>query len=202
MRKAGKEPFPKIYVDGKEENVTYELAAKSQLKKIQKIWVREGFKSVYKNKKEDEDAEKRAKNLEEARKIKLIEDKSLPPATRIRITDGHSYHNKRVKVYGWVHRLRRQGQLKLYIWVFWQCFQFSNVNFLLLGKALTFITLRDGTGFLQCVLTDLLCQSYEALVLANESSVLLYGTLRKLPEGKTVSCTLNFNIRGECISQN
>ncbi|KAK6631323.1 hypothetical protein RUM44_005849 [Polyplax serrata] len=161
MRKAGKEPFPKIYVDGKEENVTYELAAKSQLKKIQKIWVREGFKSVYKNKKEDEDAEKRAKNLEEARKIKLIEDKSLPPATRIRITDGHSYHNKRVKVYGWVHRLRRQG------------------------KALTFITLRDGTGFLQCVLTDLLCQSYEALVLANESSVLLYGTLRKLPEGKT-----------------
>ncbi|EEB11415.1 asparaginyl-tRNA synthetase, cytoplasmic, putative [Pediculus humanus corporis] len=161
MRKAGKEPFPKIYVDGKGDGIIYDLAAKSQLKKIQKIWVRENMKQAEKNKKEAENAEKRVKNLEEAKKIVLEEDKTLTPAIRIRIKDSTEYRDKRVKIYGWVHRLRRQG------------------------KSLIFITLRDGTGFLQCVLNDLLCQSYEALILSTESTVLLYGTLKKLPEGKT-----------------
>ncbi|XP_046679659.1 asparagine--tRNA ligase, cytoplasmic-like [Homalodisca vitripennis] len=161
MRHAGKEPLPTIYVDAKEEGKKFEVVAKSQLKKVQKIWVRESYKSADKAKKEETDADNRLKNLEEAKKIKIEEDKSLPKAKLIKIFNGKEHRGSRVKIYGWVHRLRKQG------------------------KSLMFITLRDGTGFLQCVLNDVLVQTYEALVLSTESSVLLYGVLKEVPEGKS-----------------
>lgn len=163
MRHAGKEPFPVIYVDSKEEGTKYEVAAKSQLKKIHKIWVREGFKNADKGKREEEDAEKRAKNLEDAEKIVVKENPDLPKAKTIRILNAEDHRGQRVKIFGWVHRLRRQG------------------------KSLMFITLRDGSGFLQCVLNDELCQTYNALVLTTESSVALTGILKTVPEGKSVS---------------
>jgi len=163
MRHAGKEPFPTIYVDSKDPNAVeqFEVAAKSQLKKIQKLFVRESHKNAEKQQREADDAEKRQQNLEEARKVKITEDASLPVARKIRILEGTANRDSRVKVYGWVHRLRRQG------------------------KSLIFITLRDGTGFLQCVLNDQLCQTYDALTLSTESSVVLFGTLKLVPEGKT-----------------
>lgn len=161
MRSAGKEPFPVIYQDSKDESKKYEPAAKSQLKKVQKLWTREQSKNQEKEKKALEDDTKRAKNLEDAKSIVITENTSLPPASLIKIKDAVDNREKRVKLFGWIHRMRRQG------------------------KSLMFITLRDGSGFLQCVLNDKLCQSYDALLLNTEASVELFGVLKALPEGKT-----------------
>ncbi|XP_074599395.1 asparagine--tRNA ligase [Brevipalpus obovatus] len=78
-----------------------------------------------------------------------------------KIKDCGCLRGKSIAVSGWVHRLRRQG------------------------KALIFITLRDGTGYLQCVLAGKqMCQSPELLALQTEASITLYGVLKELPEGK------------------
>ncbi|XP_026488564.2 asparagine--tRNA ligase, cytoplasmic [Vanessa tameamea] len=161
MRHAGKEPFPTIYVDSKDEGKQYDVAAKSQLKKITKIWSRECYKAVEKAKADDDNVEKRQQNLEEAKKIILKEDPSLPKATTVKILHAAEHRGERICVRGWVHRLRRQG------------------------KSLAFLTLRDGTGYMQCVLHGNLCQTYNALVLSTESSVILYGKLEVVPEGKS-----------------
>lgn len=162
MKHHGKEPFPTIYVDGTDDKSgPFVPASKSQLKKIHKLWVRDNYKSAGDKNKEEDDAKKREQNLEDAKKIKIDQDPKWPEAKRIKISDGPEQRGIRVRIYGWVHRLRRQG------------------------KKLMFITLRDGTGFLQCVLSDLLCQTYDALVLSTESSIQLFGTLNAVPEGKT-----------------
>ncbi|XP_076664562.1 asparagine--tRNA ligase isoform X1 [Andrena cerasifolii] len=160
MRHAGKEPFPPIYQDSQKDGKKYEVASKSQLKKVQKLWVREQYKNEDKQKKLLEDEEKRLKNLEEAKSVVLEEDDTLPSAVGIKVYKSVDYRGRRVKLCGWVHRLRRQG------------------------KSLMFVTLRDGSGFLQCVLSDVLCQTYDALTLSTEASVQVFGTLKIVPEGK------------------
>lgn len=161
MTHAGGEPFPTIYVDGKDENQRWEVASKSQLKKITKLWQQEQRKLEKAKEKEDEDVQRREKNLEEAKQVIIAEDKALPSAKQAKIRDTKSYRGQRVKVYGWVHRLRRQG------------------------KAMMFIVLRDGTGYLQCLLANKLCQTYNALVLSTESTIAVYGEIKEVPEGKT-----------------
>ena len=111
MRHAGKEPFPTIYQDSKEEGTKYEPAAKSQLKKVHKLWAREQQKNEDKERKLHEDEEKRLKNLEEAKAITIEEDISLPVAKRIKIRQATDHRDQRVQLFGWVHRLRKQGYL-------------------------------------------------------------------------------------------
>lgn len=91
----------------------YEPASASALKKQVKLWKAEQRKSAEKAKKEAEDAEKRAKNLEEARKIVITEDPSKPAAQLSKIGQLEKHRGQRVKVFGWVHRLRRQGNQPL-----------------------------------------------------------------------------------------
>ncbi|XP_007101514.2 asparagine--tRNA ligase, cytoplasmic isoform X1 [Physeter macrocephalus] len=156
----GKEPFPTIYVDSQKENERWDVISKSQMKNIRKLWHREQMKSESREKKEAEDNLRREKNLEEAKKITIKNDPSLPEPNCVKIRELEGYRGQRVKVFGWVHRLRRQG------------------------KNLMFLVLRDGTGYLQCVLSDDLCQCYNGVVLSTESSVAVYGMLNLTPKGK------------------
>ncbi|KAJ8028991.1 Asparagine--tRNA ligase, cytoplasmic [Holothuria leucospilota] len=160
MKLAGGEPFPKFMGDSKTEGEKWEEVSQAQRKKVAKIFAREQAKKAEREKKEAEDAERREKNLEEAKKVKITEDASLPKAKTIKIRETKDHRGQRIRIQGWVHRLRRQG------------------------KTLMFIVLRDGTGYLQCVLADILCQTYEAVTLATEATVTLFGVLQEVPEGK------------------
>ncbi|XP_047200385.1 asparagine--tRNA ligase, cytoplasmic [Hippoglossus stenolepis] len=157
---AGKEPFPTIYLDSQKEDERWAVISKTQMKNTKKAFNREQMKTDAKEKKEAEDTDRRDKNLEEAKKIVIEKDPSLPEPEAVKIHHLEPKRGQRVKVFGWIHRLRRQG------------------------KNLMFIVLRDGSGFLQCVLSDKLCQCYNGLVLSTESTVALYGIITPVPEGK------------------
>ncbi len=110
----------------------------------------------------------RNKVLEEAKKIVLEEDKSLPQAVKIKLDDtdpkkitlgdGKDTKGTRVRVFGRVHRERRQ-------------------------KDVMFLTLRDGYGQMQVIFTGNLAKTYDALTLTRESSMEILGELRQIPEG-------------------
>ncbi|KAG7091200.1 hypothetical protein E1B28_010251 [Marasmius oreades] len=151
----------------KDAGSPFDEPTQSSLKKARKT--ADGLKK--KKQKQEELAEREAKEkgaekekrenlLEESKKIVLVEDSSLPQAKRSKIVHLESLRKQRVAVSGWVHRLRQQ-------------------------KDITFITLRDGTGYLQAVLSGTVNQTYQALTLTLESTVELVGLLQVVPEGKT-----------------
>lgn len=79
----------------------------------------------------------------------------------IKIRDAEKSRGRQISVQGWAHRIRQQG------------------------KMLMFIILRDGSGFLQCVLSKAICQQAQELALQTEATLRLSGLLKELPPGKS-----------------
>ena len=127
--------------------------------KLQKIEMKNQQK--LKDRLEKEKAQKQALEHKLNESKKLVLEPIASPAHVTKIFEAKSLLETRIKVSGWVHNLRTQGNI-------------------------IFILLRDGTGFLQCVLSGNLAKIYDALTLTVESSVTLYGTLKETPHGKMV----------------
>lgn len=115
---------------------------------------------------DEERKKQRQQVFEDAKKVVIKEDPSLPAALEfsaakkdIELGEGEK-KGARVKIPGRIHRLRPQ-------------------------KHATFITLNDGFGHLQCVLAGDLTKTYDAMTFAQGTSLRLYGELRKVPEGQT-----------------
>lgn len=79
----------------------------------------------------------------------------------IKIHEALANRGKTVSIQGWAHRIRQQG------------------------KMLMFIVLRDGTGYLQCVLAKDICHKAKELNLQTEATLKLTGLIKELPAGKS-----------------
>lgn len=67
---------------------------------------------------------------------------------------------KRVRLFGWVHRIRLQ-------------------------KSVAFLTLRDGTGYIQCVFVPPVLNSPNLRSLTVESTIAIYGKVLPVPSGQS-----------------
>lgn len=145
-------------------------ATKSAMKKATSVYDARQ-KKVAKEKqleiRQKEETEKRRQVLEGAKKVVIKEDESLPKPVRIRLDETDpavvrlregedDTAGTRVRVLGRVHRLRSQ-------------------------KDVVFLTLSDGYGFLQCVLTGDLIKTYDAMTLTLETSMSIHGEMRAVP---------------------
>ncbi|KAI5949344.1 DED81 [Candida jiufengensis] len=145
-------------IEEKPEQFEYQEISASALKKAKK-----GAESLKKKAEKQQKLKEEKDNLPKVSELSLSsieEDSSLPKANKIKLNKIQENIDKRVIVNGWIHRLRVQ-------------------------KGLAFITLRDGYGFLQCILTGDLAKAKETQELTIESTVSIKGTILKLPEGKS-----------------
>ncbi|KAI9568811.1 asparaginyl-tRNA synthetase [Boletus coccyginus] len=159
---------PSVEVDNtvfqirKSADAEYDAPTQSATKKAKKDaqgLEKKRLKADAEEKEARERQERRQKRLEESRKVVLVEDASLPTPTKSKIVNLERSRDQRVRVSGWVHRLRDQQEIM-------------------------FIVLRDGTGYLQAVLTGQTNRTYDAVTLQLEASVELTGTLKVIPEGQ------------------
>ena len=154
-------------------------ATKSARKKATNLWEQHQKKMAKGDQiaiREKEESARRAATLDEAKNVKIGEDPSLPKAVpihlgekdpktiKLRSGDGKKEvdygdgdgRGSRVRVRGRIHRLRSQ-------------------------KDIIFVTLNDGYGFLQCVLTGQLVQTYDAMTLTLETAIEICGEMWEVP---------------------
>ncbi|KAJ5174117.1 uncharacterized protein N7500_002048 [Penicillium coprophilum] len=145
-------------------------ATKSAMKKANNLWEQRKKKAAKEHElaiREKAEAEKRQKVLEDAKKVVIKEDASLPKPVRIRLdvtdpaivklrTPESDEAGTRVRVLGRVHRARAQ-------------------------KDVVFLTLTDGYGYLQCVLTGDMVKTYDIMTLTLETSMSIHGEMRAVP---------------------
>ncbi|KAJ6141638.1 Asparagine--tRNA ligase cytoplasmic [Penicillium chermesinum] len=145
-------------------------ATKSALKKATNLWEQRKKKAAKEHElaiREKAEADKRQKVLEDAKKIVITEDASLPKPVRIRLdttdpeivklrTPESDTPGTRVRVLGRVHRMRAQ-------------------------KDYVFLTLADGYGYLQVILTGDMVKTYDILTLTLETSIAIHGEMRSVP---------------------
>ncbi|KAL8802456.1 MAG: hypothetical protein Q9200_006577 [Gallowayella weberi] len=152
-------------------------ASKSALKKAGNLYDQHKKKQAKGEQiaiREKQEWEKRQQALEEAKKLQITQDPHLPKAVKIRLNekdpalvklrngksekdvDYSEGRGTRVRVTGRVHRLRTQ-------------------------KDVIFLTLQDGYGLLQCVLTGTLTKTYDAITMTLETSLEIYGEMWEVP---------------------
>ena len=154
----------------------YKPASASALKKVTKLYEQHKRKLAKSDElaiREKEEADKRQQVLEKAKDIHITQDPTLPTALKIHLDEKGSHIklrsgessndvdysdglSTRVRVTGRIHRLRSQ-------------------------KDVIFITLQDGYGLLQCVLTGDLVKTYDAMTLTLETSLEIWGEMWEVP---------------------
>ncbi|KZF21462.1 putative asparaginyl-tRNA synthetase [Xylona heveae TC161] len=155
-----------------DDKLDWKPAAKSALKKVANLYEQQRKKAAREQELQaarEKENEKRKLALEEAKKVIITEDSSLPKAVKIKLDEKDPQVVKlrpaskesdekgtRVRVLGRVHRLRSQ-------------------------KDVIFVTLYDGYGFLQCVLTGTLTKTFDALTLTQETSMDIRGEMCEVP---------------------
>lgn len=153
-----------------EDEEDYQPAAKAALKKaanyadVQKKRAAKDQELALRLSREEDE---RRSALEEAKKIVIKEDMSLPKAVQINLGEtspevvklgSGDQPGTRVKVFGRVHRERIQSKV-------------------------AFVVLRDGHGFLQCVLAGDLAKTYDMQTLTRETTLMLVGSMYEVPPG-------------------
>ncbi|KAL7423677.1 asparagine--tRNA ligase [Cryptotrichosporon argae] len=153
--------------DSVERNEWVDLSASARKKLAKNIegWRKKEAKREAdreKNEAAKKEAEERdRKRREEAKGVVLVEDPAKGEVVRSKVDGLTSLVGSRVRLFGWVHRLRVQ-------------------------KTNIFIVLRDGSGpHAQCVLSGDANRTLDALDVTVESTVEIVGSVQKVKEGQS-----------------
>jgi asparaginyl-tRNA synthetase len=159
----------------KNDGEEYKAAAKSALKKAANYASQQCKKREAAAKRAEKEALEKAAleaAIEQAKSIKITEDPTLMKAVLINIAETDP------KVIGQVRKSSdepKEGVLRV-------CVQ-GRVQRVAKQGALIFITLRRGLNFMQCLLSGKLAKTYDALTLARETAMEIFGELWEVPAG-------------------